>query len=110
MRDYCDYVMTNRSGTLYVGVTNDLARRVAEHGSASLSQFTGRYRMNRLLYVEVTTDLRAAIAREKQIKGWTQARKIALFSETNPRWEDLSPHFVETSACPGLLDSSLRSE
>jgi len=82
--------MTNRRGTLYAGVTNDLRRRVAQHQQGE-SVFTSRYRIGKLVYYETTQDVRAAIGREKQIKGWTRAKKVALVTATNPAWKDLSP-------------------
>ncbi len=94
VRSYYVYILTNRSGTLYVGVTNDLQRRLAEHRSAKASSFTGRYKLDRLVYFEETGDVRAAIEREKQLKGWTRQRKIALIAEMNPRWHDLSEEWV----------------
>ena len=75
--------MTNRRGTLYAGVTNDLRRRVAQHQQGE-SVFTSRYRIGKLVYYETTQDVRAAIGREKQIKGWTRAKKVALVTATNP--------------------------
>ena len=82
--------MTNRSGTLYTGVTNNLDRRVYEHKQKEAEGFTKRYNLTRLVYYEVTSDVQAAIAREKQIKGWLRKRKIALIESMNPRWRDLS--------------------
>jgi putative endonuclease len=72
--------MTNRSGTLYTGVTGDLARRVYEHRQQLVSSFTSRYKINRLVH---------AIAREKQIKRWVRPRKLALIAKSNPDWRDL---------------------
>ena len=89
MREYYVYI-TNHSGTLYTGVTNDLERRVAEHAARTGATFTGRYRMGRLLYFEQTSDVRAVIEREKQIKGWTRSKKLALIEANNPRWIDLA--------------------
>ena len=94
VRSYYVYILTNRSGTLYVGVTNDLQRRLAEHRSAKASSFAGRHKLDRLVYFEETGDVRAAIEREKQLKGWTRQRKIALIAEMNPRWHDLSEEWV----------------
>lgn len=84
--------MTNNSGTLYVGMTNDVARRVKEHRSGrKADSFTARYKLTRLVYYEVISgDVYAALAREKEIKGWLRKRKIALFASRNPRWRDLS--------------------
>ena len=87
--------MTNRSGTLYTGVTNSLERRVWEHKEKLVTGFTKRYDMTRLVYYETTTDVHAAIAREKQIKGWLRKRKIALIESVNPRWKDLSEGWYE---------------
>jgi putative endonuclease len=89
-RLYYVYILTNRSGTLYVGMTNDLLRRLLEHREAKPGTFTGRYKLDRLLYFEDTPDVSVAIAREKQLKGWTRARKLALIREMNPFWRDLS--------------------
>lgn len=87
--------MTNRSGTLYTGVTNDLERRVDEHKRKVGSKFTAKYNINRLIYYETFTDIRDAIAREKQIKGWRRSKKIALIESTNPMWEDISEEWYE---------------
>jgi putative endonuclease len=81
--------MTNRSKTLYVGVTNQLARRVQEHKEGRGSAFTSRYRINQLVYCEVFADVRSAILREKQIKGWTRAKKVALIESLNPEGREL---------------------
>jgi putative endonuclease len=83
-------MMTNRSGTLYIGVTNSLERRVREHKNGVAEGFTKTYKLDRLLYYETTDDVSAAITREKQLKGWLRKRKIALIKEMNPRWKDLS--------------------
>jgi putative endonuclease len=84
------YIMTNRSRTLYTGVTNNLARRVLEHKLKLVPGFTSKYNIRRLVYFELFGDARAAIGREKQIKGWLRAKKIALIESTNPDWKDLS--------------------
>lgn len=89
MRSYWVYILTNRSGTLYTGVTNDLSRRLAEHRSGS--GFTARYAIGRLIYAEAHPTAADAIAREKQIKGWRRTKKVALVNAANPRWSDLSP-------------------
>ncbi len=89
MPPYFVYIMTNRSGTLYTGVTNDLERRVREH-QLGLSTFTRKYGLTRLVYYEAVDDIQAAIAREKQIKGWVRARKLALVRSRNPAFKDLS--------------------
>jgi len=82
--------MTNKSRTLYTGVTNDLQRRVYEHKNKLVAGFTSNYNINKLVYLEETSDVTDAIAREKQIKGWTRAKKIALIESENPEWIDLS--------------------
>ena len=82
--------MTNRSRTLYVGMTNDLRRRVLEHKSHTLPGFTKNYSIDRLLYFEETNSANAAIAREKQLKRWSRTKKIALIERENPDWSDLA--------------------
>lgn len=89
MRNYAVYILASRSRVLYVGVTNDLVRRVWEHRNASVPGFTQRYRVHRLVYFEHTTDVLAAIAREKQIKGWRRDKKVALIESSNAEWRDL---------------------
>jgi putative endonuclease len=84
------YIMSNAARTLYVGVTNDLERRVCEHKAGAGSVFTHRYRLTKLVYFESTTDVLAATPREKQIKGWLSAKKLNLIIEFNPEWRDLA--------------------
>ena len=84
------YIVTNRpNGTLYVGVTSDLARRVHEHREGTARGFTRRYGLTRLVYAEPHEDIREAIRREKAIKGWRRAWKVRLIRESNPDWNDL---------------------
>ena len=90
VNQYYVYIMTNKSRTLYTGVTNDLERRVYEHKQKLVPGFTAKYNITRLVYFEVTQDIQAAIAREKQIKGWLRSKKIALIESVNPEWKDLS--------------------
>jgi putative endonuclease len=90
MRTYYVYVMASRSRVLYVGVTNNLTRRVNEHKRGCNAGFTSRYRVTRLVYFEEFADIRDAIAREKTIKGWKRSRKIRLIERRNPMWEDLA--------------------
>ena len=90
MREYYVYILANRSGTLYVGVTNDLERRVVEHKHKLIPGFSRRYHVDRLVYFEATPDVRAAIAREKQIKAWRREKKVALIESKNRDWKDLS--------------------
>ena len=89
-RQYYVYIMTNRSRTLYVGVTNDLERRVYEHKSGITEGFTKWYKMNRLVYFDATSNVEGAISREKDIKKWRRSKKIDLIESSNPGWEDLS--------------------
>ncbi len=90
MKNYYVYILASASRTLYTGVTNNLERRVIEHRRKLIPGFTARYRINRLVYFEVFGDIRAAISREKQIKGWLRAKKIALIESSNRDWKDLS--------------------
>src|ERR1041384_1708619 len=90
MRTYYVYIMASRSRVLYVGVTNDLARRVSEHKRGRNAGFTSRYRVTRLVYFEEFADVRDAIAREKAIKGWRRSRQGALIEGRNPSWNDLT--------------------
>jgi len=89
VKTYWVYIMTNRSGTLYIGVTGDLARCVYEHRHQQVSSFTSRYKIDRLVHVESFSEVRDAIAREKQIKGWVKSKKLALIARSNPDWRDL---------------------
>jgi putative endonuclease len=89
-KTYCVYIMTNRSRTLYTGVTNDLQRRVHEHKRHLVEGFTSKYKIDQLAFYEETIDIKAAIAREKQIKGWSRKKKIDLIMSFNPEWQDLS--------------------
>jgi putative endonuclease len=89
------YIMTNRSKNLYTGVTNSLVRRVREHKAGSNFGFAAKYRLDRLAYFERFQDVRDAIEREKQIKGWLRVRKIALIVSVNPEWRDLSVGWFE---------------
>ncbi|MFN8522275.1 MAG: GIY-YIG nuclease family protein [Chloroflexota bacterium] len=85
------YILASaRNGTLYVGVTSDLAQRIAAHKSASIPGFTARYRVNRLVYCEAHEDMITAITREKHLKKWNRAWKIRLIERDNPDWNDLS--------------------
>lgn len=89
MNKYYVYILTNRSGTLYVGVTNNLERRIQEHKNKTMKGFTQLYNIDRLIYFEDTNDINAALAREKQIKGWRREKKIMLIESLNPEWKDL---------------------
>jgi putative endonuclease len=95
MKQYYVHIMTNNSRTLYTGVTDDLVRRVYEHRNKLIEGFTRKYNITRLVYYEITSDVRAAIQREKQIKGWLRKKKIALIEAANPEWKDLSERWYE---------------
>lgn len=82
--------MTNKSKTLYTGVTNNLERRVFEHKHHLVKGFTNKYKITKLVYYEATNDVLSAITREKQIKGWLRKKKLALIESVNPRWKDLN--------------------
>jgi len=82
--EFCVYILASFRRTLYVGVTNDLARRLTEHHSTDDSTFVGKYRINRLVYFDLAESPMDAIEREKQIKGWRRAKKISLIKEFNP--------------------------
>jgi putative endonuclease len=92
---YYVYMMTNDSGTLYIGVTNDIARRVYEHKQKLVAGFTSKYNITQLVYFEQTNDVQTALAREKQIKGWLRKKKIALIESVNPKWMDLSAEWYK---------------
>src|SRR3990167_6274864 len=103
MRHFYVYILSNTSRTLYIGVTNNLERRMYEHKNKLIRGFTEKYNITRLIYFETTTDIRSAICREKQLKGWLRSKKIALIEQNNPGWDDLSLSW-------GLqVDPSLRS-
>lgn len=85
------YILASeRSGTLYVGVTGELSQRLEQHRTGEGSEFTNRYSVHRLVYAEFHDDMRTAIMREKQIKKWNRQWKMRLIEENNPRWRDLS--------------------
>ena len=107
-RGFYVYILASRSRNLYTGVTNDLFRRVMEHKSGTVPGFTARYRICRLVHMESFRYVREAIAREKQIKGWSRAKKIALIEGANSGWYDLAEGWYE--AKKANADSSLRSE
>jgi len=89
MRQYFVYIMTNRSRTLYTGMTNNLERRVEEQRSKLVPGFTSKYNITQLVYWEEYKDVRDAIAREKEIKGRLRSKKISLIESINPHWDDL---------------------
>ena len=91
MNDYYVYILTNSSNkVMYIGITNNLERRVFEHKHKLIDGFTKRYHVHRLVFYEQTSDVNAAIAREKQLKGWVREKKNRLVESQNPQWKDLS--------------------
>ena len=95
MNLYYVYVMTNRAKTLYIGVTTDLKRPVYEHKQKLTEGFTSKYNINKLVVYETTSDIKSAITREKQLKGWSRKKKIKLIESKNPEWDDLSSGWYE---------------
>lgn len=105
MKDYDVYILTNSFGNvMYIGVTNNLERRLAEHKSGAIEGFTKRYNVHKLVYMESYADINEAIVREKQLKGWRREKKKALVETLNPQWHDLSEEWYHEKG-----DSSLRS-
>ncbi len=96
MKTYHVYIMSNSSRMLYTGVTSDLETRIFRHKAKLTDGFTKRYNVHRLIYFEGFGDIRDAIAREKQIKGWLRAKKVALIESVNPEWKDLAPQWIRT--------------
>ena len=91
MKQYYVYIMASRSRTLYIGMTSDLAYRVAQHKQKRFADsFTAKYNVTRLVYFEVFGDSYSAAVRERQLKKWRRAKKIALIESINPDWRDLS--------------------
>lgn len=84
------YILSSNTGTLYTGVTSDLTRRILQHRAGIRSTFASKYNCNRLVYSRGFEDISSAIAHEKQIKGWTRAKKLALINTHNPEWKDLA--------------------
>jgi putative endonuclease len=90
MKNFYVYIVSNAARTLYIGVTNDLERRMYEHKNKLINGFTKKYNLTKLVYYELTGDIRDAIYREKQLKGWLRIKKIELIEEDNPGWDDLA--------------------
>ena len=87
---YYVYIMSSRSRVIYIGVTNNLQRRVWQHQQKLIEGFTQRYNVTRLVYYEVTGDVHSALERKKELKGWRRSKKVALIESMNPVWRDLS--------------------
>ena len=94
-RSYFTYMMASRSHTLYIGVTGDLRKRVFQHKWKEQGGFSARYNCDRLVWLESYQDVKRAIAREKELKGWRRRKKIALIESGNPIWADLSRDWYE---------------
>ncbi|MDP3174406.1 MAG: GIY-YIG nuclease family protein [Phenylobacterium sp.] len=95
MHQYYVYILTSKkNGTLYVGVTKDLVRRVYEHKEGLIEGFTKKYNVKMLVHYEITPDINSAIKREKVLKKWNRQWKIALIEKTNPDWNDLAKDFI----------------
>jgi len=88
------YILTNKSRTLYIGVTNNLEKRIFEHKIKIYQGFTSKYNLDKLVYYEIYNSIKEAIAREKQLKGWLRIKKIDLISKDNPLWNDLSKVWI----------------
>ncbi|MGH9680313.1 MAG: GIY-YIG nuclease family protein, partial [Candidatus Acidiferrales bacterium] len=97
------YILAGKSGVLYTGITNDLMRRVREHKQKKVPGFTQKYNITNLVWFEAHSMAKGAIAREKQIKGWSRVKKIALIEAMNPHWKDLTEELQSSSPPP--LDS-----
>jgi putative endonuclease len=94
-RQFWVYLLASKTRRLYVGVSGDLTRRICQHKTGAFPGFARRYGINRLVYIEVTANVRDAIAREKQIKGWLRCKKIALIESQNPEWNDLAQGWLD---------------
>ncbi|MBN1594452.1 GIY-YIG nuclease family protein [candidate division FCPU426 bacterium] len=107
----CVYILASRrNGTLYVGVTSDLIKRVWEHKNDLVEGFTKRYRVHDLVWYEIHESMEIAIAREKAMKEWKRSWKIELIEKENPEWLDLYDKLIllDTGACPGMIESGVR--
>jgi putative endonuclease len=87
------YILVSCSGTLYVGITGYIDRRISQHKMDSIEGFTKKYKIHRLVHYETYRYVQSAISREKQLKGWRREKKIALIEKSNPHWQDLAEHW-----------------
>jgi len=94
MKTYYVYILSNKSKTLYIGVTNNLRRRIQQHKDKLVEGFTKKYNLNKLVYYEILEDVKVAIRREKQLKNWHRQWKINLIESVNPEWNDLSDDII----------------
>lgn len=94
MKDYYIYILANKArGTIYIGVTNNVSRRIQEHFDSTTNSFTHKYNLKRLVYLEQTQNIEMAIQREKQLKHWRRQWKINLIESQNPYWQDLGKYW-----------------
>ncbi|MEE9235229.1 MAG: GIY-YIG nuclease family protein [Candidatus Acidoferrales bacterium] len=96
------YILASRSRNLYTGVTGELKHRVMQHKLGVIEGFTRKYRIHRLVYFEIYSDVRDAIAREKQIKRWRREKKVKLIEGQNPTWDDLAAGWFDEKQVPRL--------
>jgi len=106
---YFVYIVCSRSGTLYIGMTNSIYRRALEHKRGEIEGFAAKYHCDRFVYYESFDDVHKAIGREKQLKGWSGAKKIALIESRNPRWQDLAETWGAEMAFAGQAIKKLSS-
>jgi len=106
---YAVYIMASRSHNFYVGVTNNIERRVRQHKQHEVEGFTARYNIDRLVWYQIFGDIHAAIAREKQLKRWRREKKIHLIESKNPTWQDLSAEWGKAISWQDIDRRSLRS-
>ena len=95
MKNYYVYIMGSKSGTLYIGLTSNLKKRVYEHKNHLIPGFTDKYDINHLLYFETIRDSTSAISREKRIKAWRREKKVTLIDSLNPEWNNLSQDWYD---------------
>jgi len=107
--EYWTYIVASRTGTLYIGVTNNIVRCAWQHKTGEFEGFASKYRCNRLVYYEAFTTVLSAIAREKQLKGWRRSKKIAVIESRNPRWQDLAEKWGSQIALPGESISTVKT-
>ena len=100
MKQYFVYILASkRNGTLYIGVTSNLEKRIFEHKNKLIKGFTEKYNLKILVYYEITSDINSAIRREKQLKKWNRKWKLELIEKSNPKWTDLSEGWIPSRAC-----------
>ncbi len=108
-KNYFVYILSSISRVLYIGVTNDLQRRVLEHKGEKVQGFTKKYKVKKLVYFEMTDDIYVALSREKELKKWRREKKVDLIETMNPTWKDLYKDLFEVGSNFPTTDLSLRS-